>query len=574
MKNTATAESAFTLSPFWLVMAASVWMATAANLALWQELSRLGQLASATGWAWVAGLALIVAAVLCVLLSALAWRLTLKPAVIVLLLASALGAHFMQSYRVVIDASMMVNVLQSDPREAAALLTPRLLMMVLGLGVLPGALVWRLPVRYARGQKQLMRNVLQAGSACLVMGLVTLAVFQPLSSTLRNHKHLRYLINPLNSVYALSHLAAQTLQQQRNPVIEPVGLDAHSLAPVAGQRPPLLILVLGETARSANFGLNGYGRATTPELAQENVVSFRNAWSCGTSTAASVPCMFSPIGNRERFNDREHDYESLLDVLQHAGLAVLWIDNQSGCKGTCDRVPHVSTSALSDAALCPGSECFDAIMLKDLQDRVTALPAERRARGVVLVMHQMGSHGPAYAQRSPPVFKRFTPECASSDLQDCSREEVLNAYDNSIAYTDHFLESTIRWLQTQQTLFDPAMIYLSDHGESLGENNLYLHGLPYLIAPDVQKRVPWITWLSTGLSQRTGLTPQCLQLARDTRISHENYFHSVLGLLGIQTRVYQRALDVYANCMKRDSGVTERSRVALPHPEPGRLNAG
>ena len=350
MKNTATAASAFTIRPFWLVLVASVWMATAANLALWQELSRFGQLASATGWAWVAGLGLIVAAVLCVLLSALAWRPTLKPAVIVLLLASALGSHFMQSYRVVIDASMMVNVLQSDPREAAALLTPRLLMMVLGLGVLPAVLVWRLPVRYARARQQLMRNVLQAGSACLVMGLVTLAVFQPLSSTLRNHKHLRYLINPLNSVYALSHLAAQTLKHQRNPVIEPVGLDAHSLVSVAGQRPPLLVLVLGETARSTNFGLNGYARATTPELAREDVVSFRNAWSCGTSTAASVPCMFSPIGNRERFNDREHDYESLLDVLQHAGLAVLWIDNQSGCKGTCDRVPHVNTSALSDAA--------------------------------------------------------------------------------------------------------------------------------------------------------------------------------------------------------------------------------
>ena len=549
MKSTAAAKPAFKVSPFWLVIAASVWMATATNLALWQKLSQLGQLSNPAGWAWVAGLALIIAAALCVLLSALAWRPTLKPALSVFLLASALGAHFMQSYNVVIDASMMVNVLQSDPREASALLTPRMIITLLVLGVLPVLLVWRLPVRYARGSRQLLHNLLQAGGAFLVLVLVTLAVFQPLSSTMRNHKHVRYLINPLNSVYALGYLAAQTMQQ-RDSVIEPIGLDAQSPAPTAGLRPTLLVLVLGETARSGNFGLNGYARATTPELAQENVVSFTNAWSCGTSTAASVPCMFSHIGSHDRFNARPHDYEGLLDVLQRAGLAVLWLDNQSGCKGTCDRVPHVSTSALTDPELCPNGQCFDAIMLKGLEDRVAALPAAQRARGVVLVMHQMGSHGPAYAQRSPPAFKRFMPECSSSDLQNCSHDELLNAYDNSIAYTDHFLASTIRWLKTQQATFDPAMVYLSDHGESLGENNLYLHGLPYLIAPDVQKRVPWITWLSSGLSQRTGLTPQCLGQQRDVHISHENYFHSVLGLLGIQTRVYQRALDVYASCMR------------------------
>ena len=552
MKNITVRQPTGAVPPIRLILASSLWMTVAANFSLWRELSRLGQLSGPGGWAWVAGLAVIMAAVLCLLLSALAWRLTLKPAITVLLLASALGAHFMQSYHVVIDTAMIVNVLQSDPREATALLSPRLLMVLLVLGVLPGVLVWRRPMRYAKAPRQLMNNLLLAGGASLLVVLVTLAVFQPLSSTLRNHKQLRYLINPLNSVYALSHLAVQALQQ-RDAVMEPVGLDAHGPAPSAGQRPALLVLVLGETARSANFGLNGYARATTPELAQENVVSFRNVWSCGTSTAASVPCMFSPIGERERFNAREHDYEGLLDVLQRAGLAVLWIDNQSGCKGTCDRVPNVSTTALNDSELCPGGECFDAIMLKDLPGRVAALQAERRARGVVLVMHQMGSHGPAYARRSPPAFKRFTPECASSDLQDCNRDQVLNAYDNSIAYTDHFLASTIQWLQTQQSAFDPAMVYLSDHGESLGESNLYLHGLPYLIAPDAQKRVPWITWLSSGLSQQTGLTPECLRRQRDAPISHENYFHSILGLLRIQTQIYQRGLDVYAHCMQPES---------------------
>ncbi len=257
--------------------------------------------------------------------------------------------------------------------------------------------------------------------------------------------------------------------------------------------------------------------------------------------------MFSGLG-REGFEARSQNSEGLLDVIQNAGMAVLWVDNQSGCKGACDRVPHVSTSALVHPQLCPGGECFDGIMLDGLDQRIAALPAERRARGVVIVLHQMGSHGPAYHLRSPPGFKRFLPECADPDLQGCSRAALVNAYDNSIAYTDHFLASTIAWLRQNQLAYDPAMVYVADHGESLGENNLYLHGMPYMIAPDVQKHVPWITWTSAGFAQRTAVSTACLREHAGQPVSHDNYFHSVLGLLGIQTRAYQRALDVYAPC--------------------------
>ena len=363
---------------------------------------------------------------------------------------------------------------------------------------------------------------------------------------MRNHKELRYLVNPLNAVYALGYLATRPLRHT-NSALLPMGLDAHAPLPTTG-RPPLLVLVLGETGRSGNFGINGYARDTTPELARQDVASFRNAWSCGTSTAASVPCMFSGLG-RSGFEAGSQSAEGLLDVIRHAGMAVLWVDNQSGCKGVCDRVPSVSTSALKNPQLCPDGECFDGIMLDGLDQRIAALPAERRARGVVLVLHQMGSHGPAYHLRSPAAFKRFVPECADNDLQTCSRAALVNAYDNSIAYTDHFLSSTIAWLGQQQAAYDPAMIYVADHGESLGENNLYLHGMPYLIAPDVQKHVPWITWASPGFARRTTLATHCLRERADQPVSHDNYFHSVLGLLGIQTQAYQRALDVYAPCM-------------------------
>ena len=309
----------------------------------------------------------------------------------------------------------------------------------------------------------------------------------------------------------------------------------------------MLLLVLGETARMGNFGINGYARPTTPELAKLPVISWRNAWSCGTNTAASVPCMFSHLG-RDGYVGRKANHENLLDVAQRAGLAVLWLDNQSGCKGVCARTPNVQTSALKDPQLCSSGECWDPIMLTDLDTRIAALPAERRARGVLLVMHQMGSHGPAYYKRVPPAYKRFMPECATNALQDCSREQLVNAFDNTIAYTDHFLAQTIAWLQAHETSHDTAMVYVSDHGESLGENNLYLHGLPYAIAPDVQKRVPWITWLSPGFAQRQRLDAACLTSRAEVEISHDHYFHSVLGLLDVQTGAYQRPLDAYAAC--------------------------
>ena len=533
--------------PAWIVAGASLWMTTAGNAPLWRALGHLGLLDGAAGWTLAGGLGLLVWAGLAALLSLLAWRWTLKPAVVLLLLATACASYFMLRYGIVVDAGMLTNVLQTDARESADLLSPGLALTVLALAGVPAWLLWRQPVAYGRWQRQLLRNPAMA-SACLLLVVVAVLVsFQPLASAMRNHRELRYLINPLNAVYALGRTAARPLERDGSRML-PLGEDGRlGAAHAARARPPLLLLVLGETGRAGNFGLNGYARPTTPELERAGVASFRNVWSCGTSTAASVPCMFSHLG-RDGFERRTSEVEGLLDVLQRAGLAVLWVDNQSGCKGVCDRVPHVSTAQGSDPRLCPGGECLDEVMLEGLDRRIDALPAGQRARGVVVVLHQMGSHGPAYSKRSPAALKRFLPECTDTALQDCSREALVNAYDNSIAYTDHFLARSIVWLQRHADSADAAMVYVADHGESLGENNLFLHGLPYAIAPDVQKRVPWISWLSGGYRSRSGIGAACLEAQRDAPLSHDNYFHSVLGLLDVQSAVYRRELDVYARC--------------------------
>jgi lipid A ethanolaminephosphotransferase len=528
----------------YLVGGASLWMASAGNAPLWRELQSLGLLDARGGWLLALALAGMLAAALFALLSLAAWRPLLKPAITLLLFVCAIGAYFMWTFRVVIDATMATNTLQTDWHEALGLLTPRLVIFVLLGAVLPSWLVWRTSVTHRPWKQQAVRNIAAMGAGVVLLAGLVLLSFQPLASAMRNHKELRYLLNPLNTLYAVGHNAfgGQRLKEG----LLPVGRDARLLASSQG-KPRMLVLVLGETGRSGNFGLNGYERDTTPELTQLKAVSFRNAWACGTSTAASVPCMFSPL-SREDFLARRQDTESLVDVLQHAGLAVLWIDNQpGGCKGVCDRVPTVNTSSLKDDALCANGECRDEILVKGLDERVAALPEASRRKGVVLVMHQMGSHGPAYSERTPPAFKRFLPECTSKQLPDCSSEQLRNAYDNTIAYTDHVLGSTVRWLQKRQD-YDTALVYVSDHGESLGENNLYLHGLPYALAPDVQKHVPWITWLSPGFAQQAGVSAQCLRGRAEERITHDHLFHSVLGLMQVGTSAYQRSLDAYSGC--------------------------
>jgi lipid A ethanolaminephosphotransferase len=534
-----------------LVVFASLWLAVLGNLALWRNLMNLPDL---TGWHGVffgVAFALIITSIVAAVLSIFAWQLTLKPAITLLLLLAAFATYYMLMYGIVVDTPMVVNVFQTDSREARDQLSWRLLITVLVLAVLPGVWLWRQPMSNHHFGKQALHNlVLLTASLVMAFGTTQL-VFQDFSSLMRNYTEMRYQINPLNSLYAVLDMTVIPSEQPRGPM-QTLGTDAHLAVQANGttQRPPLLVFVLGETARSQSFSLNGYERNTNPKLAEETVASFTHVSSCGTSTAESLPCMFSHLG-RVDFAKRSNEFENVLDVLQRAGYAVLWLDNQSGCKGQCARVPYVNTSDLKMPEYCDGDECRDTVMLTRIEAEMAKLSAERRARGTVVVMHQMGSHGPAYFKRTPADFKHFTPECTDTSLSQCDRAQVVNAYDNTIVFTDYFLSRVIGWLKTQEKTSTPAMLYVSDHGESLGEKNMYLHGLPYSVAPPEQTTVPMITWLSPSFEQFSRVSTRCLQASRDKPLSHDNLFHSVLGLMAVRTTAYKRERDFFAACEGR-----------------------
>jgi lipid A ethanolaminephosphotransferase len=215
---------------------------------------------------------------------------------------------------------------------------------------------------------------------------------------------------------------------------------------------------------------------------------------------------------------------------------VLWRDNQSGCKGVCDGLPYQQ------------SEGFDEVLL-DGMDRVL----QDREDNLLVVMHQLGSHGPAYFKRYPPAFRRFEPECATDDLRRCDAQAIVNAYDNTLVYTDHVLGRLIDVLAAAQKTHDTAMLYVSDHGESLGESGLYLHGVPYAIAPDVQKHVPFVLWLSPAFRDDVGVDEGCMRRRAQQAVSHDNLFHTLLGVFSVRTTAYDAGLDIFSGCRTKPS---------------------
>ena len=527
----------------------------AANLALWRDVLTIES--GPRGILICLGVAVMLFAVLSALLAVTAWGRAMKPVWLFLLLAAAVAQHFMLNFGAVIDTTMMANVFETNVNEAKDLMTWGFVGNVLLVAGVPALWLVPVPVKRTTPGKTVLRVVVLFAGSLVVAVAATTALYSVLAPMVRNHMGLRYLPNPLVPVWSTVRVATKPIWNRPKPMVSiTAGAALGASHARAATKPPLLVLVVGETARADHFGLNGYARDTTPELAARGVLSFRDVWSCGTNTLASVPCMFSSLG-KAQFEARKAEHENLLDVVQAAGMAVLWVDNQAGCKSVCPRVPSASTNDLAGTPagkrLCANGECLDEALLEGLDARIAALPEARRAKGLLLVMHQMGSHGPAYGRRSTEAYKRFKPECTTTTLGDCVPAELINVYDNSIAYTDHVLARTIDWARAQAA-YAPALLYVSDHGESLGEYGVFLHGVPYPFAPDAQKHVAMVAWLDAAAAARARLDMACLRGRLDEKLSHDNLYHSVLGLLDVTTPTYDRRLDIWSACQRREDG--------------------
>ena len=532
---------ALMVSATWLLFYNSrFWHDTVA--AMWH-----GTVGSASFLVSLAVLALSLQAILVLLLP----RRLMRPLLAALFMIAAAGSWFCNTYGAVMNQDMMRNVIQTDRAEASALINIELLIHLALCGVVPAILIWKVrlpdrpPWQRMRGRFAFSLIALLVSFGGLLATSSSYAVF------LRQHKPVRYALIPAAPVSSLvGLLISHGKHEHTGPLSNPAG-KAQRIAAATDRKPLVVFLVIGETARADNFQLGGYGRPTNLGLSGVNdLVYFPHTWSCGTSTAISVPCLFSPLGRTAFDVDEAGNYTNLLDSLVAAGFDVEWRDNNSGCKGVCARVRTQVYSAAQDPQDCKSDNCYDDVMLEDLSQHLATI-----RRDTVIVFHQVGSHGPAYSSRYPQGSGPFEPACHSNQLDRCTAQEIVNAYDNTIAYTDSVLTRQISTLQ-RATSLDSLLLYVSDHGESLGEQGLYLHGLPYGFAPDVQKHVPMLIWASTGYQQRTGLDMQCLHREAAGTFSHDNFYHTVLGATDVRNDVYQSDLDILSAC---------RNAVHAPH---------
>lgn len=454
------------------------------------------------------------------------------------MLISASCAYFMDSYHVIIDTVMIDNIIKTDTGEAFDLFSIKQFLYILFLGVLPAIWIYKVPVADQTFKKAVLSK-LSVITISLIIGVVTiLSLGDFYASFLREHKSLRNYANPSYYIYSIGNYIGGLYRAENN-VFTPIGLDAK-ISPEVPDR-ELIILVVGETVRADHFSLNGYGQKTNPRLEKENIINFSNVWSCGTSTAVSVPCLFGLAGKSDYDHSKAKSIGNLLDIAQHVGVNVLWLDNNSSSKGVADRVEYQSYKSPDINPVCD-IECRDVGMLAHLQTYIDSHPTG----DILIILHQMGNHGPAYYKRYPDEFEHFKPTCKTNQLEKCSSEEINNAYDNAILYTDFFLSETINLLKNNDPNFESVLMYVSDHGESLGENGIYLHGLPYMLAPDAQKHVPMLLWFGENIDTEE-INVEKIKLKIDQELSHDNVFHSILGLLEIDTEVYEADLDIINN---------------------------
>lgn len=468
-----------------------------------------------------------------------------KPLLATLVIASAAANYFIYSFGTVIDSNMMQNVFETDFQEAASLFSVRYALWLTLLGIFPALTI--VLVTLDTKHPWWMNVAFRAGCALaslLVILLVAALFYKDYASLVRNNKGVIKMITPANLVSGMGHYADDRWFTGNRTLVK-IGQDAHKGPQIlAEKKKTLVIFVLGETARAQNFSLGGYAHETNPKLAQDRVIYYPHATSCGTETAISVPCMFSNMPREHYDASRARHQEGLLDVMVHAGVSVLWRENDGGCKGACDRVPHTDMTQWRLSALCQHNSCRDDVLLWRLDHYLDSVNND-----TLIVLHQMGSHGPAYYQRYPADQRTFTPTCDSNQIQDCDPQSLVNTYDNSLVYTDAMLDRTLSLLKSYSRRFNVALIYLSDHGESLGEHGMYLHGAPYMFAPVQQTHIPLLLWLSDDYAASYGIDRQCLQRqASSTDVSQDNVFHTLLGMLNIATREYQPALDMIRSC--------------------------
>lgn len=476
-------------------------------------------------------------AVLALFFLVIGQKYLLKPLLILFLMVSSIMSYFTQELGIIFEVDMVRNVVETikdnNKQEALELLSPPLLWHVFLLGILPSFFVLLTNIQYKTATKEVLSRILYSFGVITVVLTMFMLNFKYMSFFSRENRDLRVYVTPVFPALSLYRYTRSEFAG-KDIVFKERGNDAQQYK--SHTERTVGILIVGETARADHFSLNGYKKETNPLLKKQNINNFSNVSSCGTSTAFSVPCMFSFLKKDDYSPLKAYKESNVLDVLSAAGIKTVWLDNNSSCKNVCNRIESINYKKAphpyTNSPYYSHNEYYDAVIIDKLDKYI-----DKTNSDILIVFHSFGSHGPSYYKRYPKEFAKFKPYCQKSSPQECNSEEIKNAYDNTILYTDYVLNQVIEHLKSKQ--YESFMLYVSDHGESLGENGIYLHGLPYLLAPKAQTHIPLISWFSNNYTKNHQLDLRALQNNESTAYSHDNISHSLLGLYDVSSNVYQ-----------------------------------
>lgn len=488
----------------------------------------------------VISLAILLISLNIFIFSLFASKYSTKPLLISLVVISSFTAYFMDTYQVIIDTEMIRNSMQTNLDESLDLFTIKLILYVLLLGIIPSLFIYKVKLKEETFKQAAISKIKYLLFSLIIILVVVFSFNKFYTSFFREHKPLRYNVNPIYWIYSVGNYVNKTYNAG-SLELKKIGEDAKIILPNDEvDKKELIILVVGEATRADRFSLNGYKKETNSLLKKEEIINFSNMYSCGTSTAVSVPCMFS-IYDKNSYDYKKGLYtENVIDVLHKTkDIKVLWRDNNSSSKGVANRVDYEDFKTPQTNTICDEIECRDEGMIVGLDKYIE----KNKGKDILIVLHQMGNHGPAYYKRYPKEFEKFTPVCKTNQLEQCSQEEVSNAYDNAILHTDYFLSEVIKFLKPYQKDYETAMLYMADHGESLGENGLYLHGVPYFMAPDNQIHVASVMWIGDG-DIKEDIDVEKLKSYSNRKFSQDNLFHTLLGLFEVETKEYVKELDI------------------------------
>lgn len=523
----------------------AIWLGVFLNIAFYEKLKSLTPYTGIKAGLFVAASVLVVVALYNFIFQLFNWKWTAKPIAIALVFIGGFASYAVSTLGVLITSDQVQNLMQTDMAEARDTWSWHLVVWTLGMTVLPIIAILMVKLKSEPLVGQLLKKVIASVVSLAMVGGLLFVFYVDFAAIFRENRDLKGMISPQNMIASFASYYKKKAPKENLPLVT-YGEDATMQKTDASKLPKLMVLVVGETARAENFSLNGYSKNTNPKLSKQDIINFSQVSSCGTATAVSVPCMFSGMPREDYDESLANHREGLLDIAKRAGYQVTWIDNNSGCKGTCDRVEEFKIPEPIQKKWCKDEECFDDILIDSLKAYLATIPKDD-TRPHLVVLHQMGSHGPAYYKRVPPQYKVFKPTCDTNAIQGCSRDELLNSYDNTLLYTDYVLDSLIETLKTA-TQYETGLWYLSDHGESTGESGMYLHGAPYAIAPSQQTHVPMLMWFSDTWKQQAQKQMSCLSQQRQKELSQDNLFPTMLSLLDVKTKVIDPKNDMLATC--------------------------